>query len=328
MVKSCRHINQMTRQKALYISVYSLVFICFIYSLFFICYMKDNALFQRKNGEDEQRHYDHYDQQESQVTSQYDHGNDISNDTQFEVYQAGGLSKRTGKDPSLWINHNCLEPLQKPIIGTHDLSRILNVGMPKCGSNSLQVFFEEDFKTKHFKSCGKGNSYCGYCIQNYVQKKMPPLANCGNYTVLTQMDRPGEDNCVFPQISYLKELYQEAPNATWILPFRNATGWIRSVNNWSNLRYRFAMSCDFSKYGINKGDLKKINDKDDKNMVSLLCNHVKHIRKFVYYHPSLTLIEFSIEDPNAGNILATYFPVNASRWGKMNVNEKQSLGRG
>ena len=124
--------------------------------------------------------------------------------------------------------------------------------------------------------------------------------------------------CVFPQITYLEEIYNEAPNATFILPFRNVTEWVRSVSNWRTYRQRFNNICDFSKkLGIKYRSLSK-----DENMEELFCNHVKHIRQFVHDHPSLTLIEFSIEDPSAGNILASHFPVDASKWGQKNANPK------
>lgn len=218
------------------------------------------------------------------------------------------------------LDHDCLEPYPTPMMGTHDLSRIINVGMPKCGSNSLHQFFKPKFNSIHF-ICRKAG-YCGKCMEKNIEANEPPIENCGNYTVLTQMDYTTFSYCVFPQITYLEEIYNEAPNATFILPFRNVTGWIKSISEWvipgaknPTLRLRLNKSCDFTSIGIERNSLS-----EDENMMKLYCNHVKNVRQFVHDHPSLTLIEFSIEDPNAGNILASHFPVDASNWGKKNAN--------
>ena len=47
------------------------------------------------------------------------------------------------------LDHDCFEPFNEPMMGVHDLSRILNVQFPKCGSSSLQYFFKDDFYTRH-----------------------------------------------------------------------------------------------------------------------------------------------------------------------------------
>lgn len=259
---------------------------------------------------------------------------DIEEDTKKTItYQ------KKDKHNSSWIlNENCLKPLQKPIIGVHDLSRIINVGMPKCGSTSLAHFFKADYHTSHW-NCGKeikAVGKCGTCMQDAVKKNLLPLSNCGNFTVFAQMDyfkfdfnemrdlnqplRSNEKSCTFPQITYLNEIYQEAPNATFILPFRNVSSWINSISKWNNMRKRFEAFCDFSELGITKNNMSLT---EDKNLILLYCNHVKKVRRFVLDRPSLSLIEFSIEDPNAGYYLSSFFPlVNASHWGQ--VNKKYS----
>lgn len=40
-----------------------------------------------------------------------------------------------------WIDSDCSVPLKKPILGVHDRKRIVNMGMPKCGSRSIDYFF-------------------------------------------------------------------------------------------------------------------------------------------------------------------------------------------
>ncbi len=50
--------------------------------------------------------------------------------------------------------------------------------------------------------------------------------------------------------------------------------------------------------------------KTDEDFVSLFCNQ---IRKFVAKHTTLSLVEFAVEDPNAGEYLASVFPGVDSR---------------
>ena len=51
----------------------------------------------------------------------------------------------------------------------------------------------------------------------------------------------------------------------------------------------------------------------------LFCNHVKHMRKFGLEHTTLSLVEFAIEDSNAGEYLASVFSgVDSIIWGRHN----------
>ena len=124
--------------------------------------------------------------------------------------------------------------------------------------------------------------------------------------------------CHFPHISYLKEIYEEEPSAIFILPFRNMTSWIRSINKWSNLRSRFTNLCTFPEYNFTIGIGRK-----DEEMEDLFCQHVKHVRNFVLEHPTLTLIEYLISEEGVGDYLASLLPhmkLNGSHYGHENVN--------
>ena len=58
----------------------------------------------------------------------------------------------------------------------------------------------------------------------------------------------------------------------------------------------------------------------EEDLIGLACNHVKQVRQFVHDHPTLSLVEIDIDDPNTGNYLATLFPVNSEHWGNENKN--------
>ena len=159
-------------------------------------------------------------------------------------------------------------------------------------------------------------------MQQAINKSLPPLASCGNYAAYTQMDGTGGGGCVFPQISYLNEIYDEDPSAVFLLPFRNVTDWIRSISNWNRptLRQRMTDYCEFPEYNFTFGM-----GKEDGEMEDLYCKHVQLIRQFVSHRPNLTLVEYSIDGEGVGDYLASLLPhmkLNGSNYGHTNKSYK------
>ena len=197
-------------------------------------------------------------------------------------------------------------------------ARVLNMGMPKSGSSSVsEIFTNSGFKTSHW-GCGRGKGACGHCFERHLNTTDDIFRKCGNHNVFTQMDQMWKKGCIFPQIKYLDKLYEDAPHATWLMPLRNVSAWLDSVNRWNDMRRRYRR-CNFSPYLDFQGHG---DEKSDQKMMAMYCNHVQQIRQFVVEHPTLSLVEFRIENPNAGSFLAQYLPVDAAQWGKNNVNEK------
>ena len=141
----------------------------------------------------------------------------------------------------------------------------------------------------------------------------------GDHKLFAQIDYVICVSCIFPQIDYLQEIYEDAPNATWILPFRNTTEWLRSVTKWklstaADMASRFVDLCGWKEFCLD-------NPKRQEDVDQFICNHVKSVRKFVYAHPSLSLVEYDIKDNDVGSMLENVFPfLNGSKWGKANVN--------
>ena len=135
-------------------------------------------------------------------------------------------------------------------------------------------------------------------------------------------------DCIFPQIRYLPELYKAAPNAIWILPFRNVTGWIRSINNWDyrvakTIRERMEQWCKFPDLNFTRSEQAK-KEKTDAEFEALYCNHVHHVRNFVHNHPSLSLIEYRLEDENVEKILSKHIPnLDPDKWEPKKYTGKQ-----
>ena len=237
---------------------------------------------------------------------------------------------------------DCFNPLHLPVLGDYknwninnnmNAPKIINVGFPKCGSSTLNDFLSKGiprgkqlstigYNVSHFWPCNKqrGHGECGSCMRNATEEGVPPLASCGNFAAYTQVDSVSKSECQFPQISYLNEIYNEEPSAIFLLPFRNVSDWIRSVSKWNTMRTRITTSCHFPEYNFTK----EMGSKDEE-LKDLYCKHVKHIRKFVFDHPTITLIEYSIGGEGVGDYLAKLLPhmrLNGSLYGHKNINMK------
>lgn len=218
---------------------------------------------------------------------------------------------------------SCFQPLATTIgPGFHDSlpNRIINVGMPKTGSTSLQnLFIQSGLKysnsyqnARHFH-CGRDVGPCGACIQRAIKAGQPPLATCGNHTVWTQLDYPTYNDCYFPQVSALAEMIKESPDAVLLLPMRNVTSWINSVTKWGDMRSILTRRCDIP-------GLKRFEGFYDVHFERFLCGHVKNVRELAKKVKTLTLIEFSIEDENVGRYLASKLPgLDEKLWSRSNV---------
>ena len=228
-----------------------------------------------------------------------------------------------------WINHSCLSPIPDPILGANDFSRIINMGMPKAGTRSLTKIFDKSSNFNDSAShwtCTGNKGYCGVCIKEKIiaarennnstsdnMQQNNIFSSCGDHKVFGQMDYVMDGTCVFPQIDYLEELYQDAPNATWILPFSNTIDWLRSVttcksSNKAPMASRFVDICGWEEFHLR-------NPKRQEDVDQFICNHVKSVRKFVKNHPSLSLVEYDIKDKNVGEILENVFPfLDGSKW--------------
>merc|ERR1711862_407865 len=100
------------------------------------------------------------------------------------------------------------------------------------------------------------------------------------------------------------------------LPFRNITAWVYSIKMHRDLQSRL-VQCDLPDFSQGIGT-------KDEEIKEFIGNQVKRVRQFVHEHPSLSLIEFSIEDPSAGEYLASVFSddrVVAKYWGLHNHNK-------
>mmetsp|Transcript_24434 Transcript_24434/g.37383 ORF Transcript_24434/g.37383 Transcript_24434/m.37383 type:complete len:309 (-) Transcript_24434:275-1201(-) len=204
---------------------------------------------------------------------------------------------------------------------------IINLGMPKMGSTSLQSYLEcGGYESVHWLCGGR---YCGDCIEEAIQAGLPPFSSqdpkckINNIDAYTQIDR-GPENLV--QVNYLHEIMAGVPSATFVLTFRNMTKWYMSMSNWwtdskevpfnstkdNTMRGRFEVA---NITGLPVGVGRNVSE-----FSHFYCEYVKRVREEVAKYPGRhELIEIDIEDPTVGRQMEEAFGVNRTCWGHSNT---------
>jgi hypothetical protein len=221
---------------------------------------------------------------------------------------------------------------------------ILVVGMPKTGTTSIRDFFRcNGHNASHWKCATptmsmngvpslqkreKHAKYCAQVIKGNIEHDRPPLQGTGNYQVYAQMDveLPHETvfegimrpfACYMPQVNDLEQLSASYPKATFILNTRNASRWVNSLRTFLDFDEKLKQ-CDLKGFPAGTGDT-------NEEFEAFFHEHAQNIRNFVKNHPSHTLIEVNIEDPNAGTQLAEAFGQNAKCWVKRNAGAARTV---
>jgi hypothetical protein len=212
-------------------------------------------------------------------------------------------------------NHSQTEALVKAVSRGRRLSLpVLNMGMPKVGSQTLEGFF----KCAGLRTC---HNQCGNQMMWGAQIGEDPLARCHpkkDPEAFLQMDvsKPPKQ-CYYPQVQLLDEIHRRHPNATFVLAFRPVDDWLHSVRAW---RYGgFAarlVACDLPGLPEGAGGTAR-------ELREWYCGHVWHVRDFAARHPSHALVELDLYDAaRSSRALATLFRANEGCWGHVNANPK------
>jgi hypothetical protein len=231
---------------------------------------------------------------------------------------------------------------------------ILVVGMPKSGTTSIRDFFrcnghnashwkcaatEDNTDTSAAPSSGRRggrtiriekprSKFCAHVIKDNIDNGRPPLLHTGNYEVYAQMDLELPDiavkhgkpfACYMPQVNDLQALSDAYPHATFILNTRNASHWVHSLRTFMDFDEKLK-TCDMTGFPAGYGDT-------DEEFETFFHQHSQHIRQFVKDHPTHTLVEINIEDPNAGSQLANAFGLYEECWAKRNAGKTRSTKR-
>ncbi|KAL7541289.1 hypothetical protein ACHAWF_006898 [Thalassiosira exigua] len=193
-----------------------------------------------------------------------------------------------------------------------------NLGFPKIGSSSIHSFFAcAGYRAMHYRC--KSDTICADCIKQSVQDGLPPFEKCGIADVYSQIDDGSLGH--FAQIEYLEEIVRGIPNGTFFLTFRSMDKWYHSISNWppgnvvGNRMVDGLLLADITGFPRFVG-------RNQSEFSQWFCSHVRRVRDLVAKDPSLTLVEIDIEDSDTGSQMADIFDVDASCWGRQNVNEK------
>jgi hypothetical protein len=117
-----------------------------------------------------------------------------------------------------------------------------------------------------------------------------------------------------PQHFHLHQLHTDYPNATYILPLRDPHEWASSVFNWFQMRGRVVNEYIYFNHSIERPG--KASSREF--LARVYDEHSQFVRTFVQEHPSHALVELNITDPDAGDILASAFGLEAECWGHHN----------
>ncbi|EED90068.1 predicted protein [Thalassiosira pseudonana CCMP1335] len=241
-------------------------------------------------------------------------GAEVQSSNAGDTEEEGDDSFDAGNEPEL---SSCFRARNDLALASHGRlpKPFINVGMPKMGSTSLHSFFCCGNYTSSHWECGKGKGLCADCMKRAVVKDTPPLRSCGNFDSWMQMDR----DVFFPQIEMLNEIHNEAPNATYVLTFRDMNAWNNSLHHWiggKNKSISFAERLTQANItGLPSGKGSNVDD-----LAEFFCNHVINIRNFVAEHPSHALVEIEMTDPMAGERLERIFGIKQSCWQQQNKN--------
>ena len=127
-----------------------------------------------------------------------------------------------------------------------------------------------------------------------------------------------DDTCFFPQIDALDALDAEFPKATLVLNRRaSPEAWLQSVDDWNDL---CASVCATATWGPACRRAARWVRRETRSS-SRSWKGTKRTRAFVAAHPSHTLVEVTIEDPDAGRALEAAFGIPAECWRRENANE-------
>ncbi|KAL7559067.1 hypothetical protein ACA910_018420 [Epithemia clementina (nom. ined.)] len=121
-----------------------------------------------------------------------------------------------------------------------------------------------------------------------------------------------------PQHFNLHQLHQDVPNATFILPLRDPREWALSVFHWFQARGRI-----INEYLAQSVGREPRLERPGKNhsidfLARIYQEHSQFIRDFVQGHPSHALVEFHIQQANAGEVLASAFGLPSTCWEQKN----------
>ena len=199
--------------------------------------------------------------------------------------------------------------------------KIFLMGFPKCGTLSIHHMLNSiGCKSFHFSwresqttkreirniitgynddnnitynflqlSNNKFIAHCGYMMELAFSQNLSLLHYFPErYNVFTQMEVCKDEICIWPQMIYYKLLFEQYPNSLFILPFRNISNHINSINHWGHLREKL-INHDIP--GLPKG----VGEKDE-DLKEWIMDHYCKIDSFFQQNAPTQFLKINIEN--------------------------------
>ena len=146
--------------------------------------------------------------------------------------------------------------------------KIILVGLPKSGTSSFQYLFERlGLRSYHWIY---KKQKIGSIMKKNKQDQKPLLSGISGWDCITQMDVClSSEECYWPQVVDLDQLYEENKDCIFILNKRDTKQMLRSWKNWAEMDQRL--------YQFN-GDL--IEDKTDDGLIDFFHKHFERVETF------------------------------------------------
>ena len=194
---------------------------------------------------------------------------------------------------------------------------VLVASLFKSGTTSLHSYFQCG-RQRSVHYFGENQLRTGLCMLLNVSKRRDLLYNCGDYDIWT--DNNAMDGCWDPSVYALDAFYNSFPSGTIILSTRDPDDWVNSVERWGGLMAHLKQCKHLwpqqPKRNLTTADIREF-----------YLWQIDHVRQFAAAHPSLTYIEFALNDIDAGFLLEEKIGIPSSCWGQQNVFENTRFSK-
>lgn len=161
---------------------------------------------------------------------------------------------------------------------------IILLGLPKSGTTSFDYLFKMlGYKTYHWQ---KDDMYIGTIIKNNKEQGRPLLSGFEPDCCITQMDVcMSKEECYWPQIVHYRQIYEENPDAVFILNKRDPGKILRSFKRWRKYQKR-----------LFRFNPELVSRKTDDGFLKFVADHYANIETFFRDRPEAKFIMYDIEN--------------------------------
>lgn len=196
--------------------------------------------------------------------------------------------------------------------------KIILLGFPKSGTTSFQDLFEKmGLSSVHWHYGDNLEFHVGTAIYKARSERKPLFHYLKNFDCVTQMDVCVNEGLNFwPQTDLLEEIYEQYPEAIYILNTRRTNRILRSIQKWGSLQERILEFNNIKSYRGNS---------DDERICNWMEDHFTKVRTLFEGNPKF--IEFNIEEDSLERLRDLLeIPGHITSFPHVNIN-KQTIGK-